>query len=61
MRLERDARSRVRWPAAARFYRELAGAPEAEPPAGRLARLRGRLGARRTQPHPLTHLTARSQ
>ncbi len=61
MRLERDARNRVRWPAAARFYRELAGAPEATPRQGRLARLRG-LRRHRDEPrHPLTHLAARSQ
>lgn len=61
MRLERDARSRVRWPAAARFYRELAGAPEAARPRGRLARLRGTLRARGAHPHALTHLAVRSE
>ena len=61
MRLERDARSRVRWPAVARFYRELAGAPEAAPAPGRLAWLRAALGARRSPPHPLTHLAVRSR
>ena len=60
MRLERDARSRVRWPAVARFYRELAGAPEEAASAGRLARLRGRLGPRQS-PHPLTYLAVRSR
>lgn len=61
MRLEREARSRVRWPAAARFYRELAGAPEAAPTSGRLARLRGTLRARGPQPHALTYLAVRSE
>ena len=60
MRLERDARSRVRWPAVARFYRELAGAPEEAASVGRLARLRGRLGPRQS-PHPLTYLAVRSR
>ena len=61
MRLERDARRRVRWPAAARFYRELAGAPPVAPPQGRLARLRALPRSRRSRPQPLTHLAVRSQ
>lgn len=61
MRLERDARNRVRWPAAARYYRELAGAPETRPPRGRLARVRGLRRQGDGQRHPLTHLAARSQ
>ena len=61
MRLERLARQRVRWPAAARFYRELAGAPQASSPAGRLVWLRGLLRSRQERPHPQTHLAARSR
>lgn len=60
MRLERDARNRVSWPTAARFYRELAGAPEAAPVQGLPARLRSALRPR-TWSHPLTHLEARSR
>ena len=61
MRLERGARSRVGWPAAARFYRALATAPDASPPRGRLARLRARGRGQRKMPQPLTYLEARSQ
>ena len=61
MRLERDARRRVRWPTAARFYRELAGAPEVTPVRGLLARLRSVRGPRDGLSHPLTHLEARSR
>ena len=61
MRLERDARNRVRWPAAARFYLELAGAPEAAPPQRRFAWLRGLPRARRRRPRSPTHLAVRSQ
>ncbi len=42
LRLEREARLRMRWPAAAQLYRRLAGAPPARP-RGRLARLRAML------------------
>ena len=61
MRLERVAREQVRWPAAARFYRDLADAPQVSAPPGRLARLRGLTRTRRGRPYPLTHLTARSR
>ena len=61
MRLERDAERRVRWPAAARFYRELADAPELAPAQGRMTRLRALPRRRRTDARPLTHLVARSQ
>lgn len=61
MRLERAARIRVRWPAAARFYRALAAAPEASTPSGRLARLRARARGQWAAPQPLTYLEARSR
>lgn len=61
MRLERAARVRVRWPAAARFYRALATAPEVSTPQGRLAWLRARARRQGTAPHPLTYLEARSR
>ncbi len=61
MRLEGVARERVRWPAAARFYRELAKAPQASAPPGRLAWLRALARFGRERPQPLTHLRARSR
>lgn len=61
MRLERDARLHVRWPAAARFYRALAGEPPAAPVQGRLAWLRGLARRRRASRPPPTHMTIRSQ
>ena len=61
MRLERVARERVRWPAAARFYRDLADAPQVSAPPGRLGWLRALTRSRRGRPYPLTHLTARSR
>ena len=61
MRLERVARTRVRWPEAARFYRTLAAAPDAAPPSGRLAWLRALARRRGSAPQPLTYLDARSQ
>lgn len=61
MRLERVARERVQWPAAARFYRELANAPRTSAPRGRLSWPRVLARFRRQRPHPLTHLTARSR
>ena len=61
MRLEQAARRRVRWSAAARFYRALAAAPEDSAPAGRLAWLRARARRRGAEMQPLTYLEARSQ
>ena len=60
MRLARDAERRVRWPAAARFYRHLAGAPGRREVRGRLAWLRAARFRRAAQDSP-TYLTARSR